>query len=233
MKRSNWAGLVAMGLLSVTALGCSDDPTPPPTPGTGGMPATGGSGTGGTGNAPPTGVQLAGAAAYTILSGANAAPATAAAPTGYTTTGACVACHASNGEGIDGLAPEIRHAPTAYATWMVRNGRSGTSMSAFPATSLSDADLTAIITWLGGMPKPTTPDGLYKDFCGNCHGPTGGGGAVPVKITGLPTATVDLYVRGGNGAPQGARNEYMPAFDVALLTEAEFAQIKTFLGTTP
>lgn len=241
MKRSTWAGFVATGLLAMTTVaGCSDDPPPPPsnTAGTSaagtsaagtsaGGSSTGGSGTGGS-------TMLSGAAAYTILTGANATPSTATAPAAYTTTAACIACHGSNGEGVDGLAPEIRHTPTAYASWIARNGRAGTSMSAFPASSLSDADLMAVITWLDGMPKPTTPDGLYKDFCGNCHGPTvATGGAVAVNIKGLKMADVTTYVRGGSGTDPALRTGYMPKFDVSLLSDAELAQIQTFLGSTP
>jgi mono/diheme cytochrome c family protein len=232
MKRLNWAGRVVTSLLTVTALaGCSDDPASP-NPGGGGSGNTGGggAGTGGATGKPAT--MLSGAAAYTVLSGPNATPATTPAPTPYTTTGACIACHGNNGEGIDNLAPEIRHTPLTYASWVVRNGRSGTSMSPFPVTSLSEADLTTVVTWLDSMPKPTTPEGLYKDFCGNCHGPGAAtGGAVAVNITGLSSALVSTYVRTGSGTDPMLRTGYMPKFETTLLTEAELAQIQTFIGS--
>jgi mono/diheme cytochrome c family protein len=181
---------------------------------------------------------LSGAAAYTELTGANAMPSATAAPAAYTAN-ICYTCHGNNGEGVDGLAPEIRHAPGVYAQWIVRNGgqrdsTSISSMSPFPASSLSDADLTAIISWLGAMPRPTTPDGLYKDFCGNCHGPTQAtGGAVAVNITGLKMADVMTAVRTGYGTTPTPRAGYMPKFEVALLSDAELAQIQTFLGSIP
>ncbi len=243
MKRLNWAGFATTGLLSVATLaGCSDDPVAPATGGTnstGGTSSSGGTSAGGTGTSgsgtggmkPAT--MLPGTQGYTVLSGPNAMPATAAAPDAYKTTAACVACHGNNGEGIDNLAPEIRHTPSAYATAIVRNGRPSTSMSPFPVTSLSDADLTAIVTWLGGMPKPTTPDGLYKDFCGNCHGPAvATGGAVAVNVTGLSATSVTNAVRLGFGTDPMLRTGYMPKFDATQLTDAELAQIQTFLGST-
>lgn len=237
MKRTTWAGFVATSLLAVTTVaGCSDDPTPPPTTtaGTnaGGTSSGGAPTTGGGGSKPAT--MLSGNAAFTILSPANAPPSTTPAPTAYTTTAACIACHGSNGEGVDSLAPEIRHTPATYSTWIARNGRMGTSMSAFPVANLSDADLMSIVTWLDGMPKPTTPEGLYKDFCGNCHGPTQAtGGAVAVNITTLKMADVATAVRTGYGTDPALRTGYMPKFDVALLTDAELAQIQTFLGSIP
>lgn len=166
---------------------------------------------------------------FTILMGADASPG-ATAPAKYTE---CGACHQSAGQGLPSLAPEIRHTPAAYASWVVRNGRGPTSsMAAFPVTSLSDVELNEIINWSNALPKPTTGAGLYMDFCGNCHGPASAtGGRVGVKLKpGIAGATVDAAVRGGFGADPSVRTKYMPKFEETLLTSAELALIKTYMG---
>lgn len=233
MNRISWAALVTTGLLSLgTLAGCSDEPASPGSGGTsstGGTAATGGTSAGGTGT---TGTKLDPPVSYTILSGADAAAAPAAAPAAYSgPMTACLTCHGQNGEGVTLLAPEIRHIQPTYATWVVRNGRG--FMSKFDTTALSDADLQAILTWLSTPPKPTTGEGLYKDFCGNCHGPTTpSGGAVPVNVRGLSAAVVSTYVRNGYGSNPADRNEYMPPFPATVLTDAELALIQTHLGST-
>jgi len=236
MKRAYWAGFAVSGLMTIGALsGCSGDPDPGNTNGTAGTATAGtGSGTaGGTGTgggAPLTGTQLQPPASYTVLSSAEAPPSTTPAPAKYGSL-VCSSCHGANGEG--GLSgPEIRHVSADYAKWIVRNGRANTSMVAFDAASLTDAELTEIIAWLDAQPRPTTPQGLYRDFCGNCHGPmTPSGGAVPVSAQSLPTATVTTTVRSGEGTDPSMRNAYMPKFDATALTDAELAQINTFLGS--
>jgi mono/diheme cytochrome c family protein len=232
MNRTSWAGLVATGLLSLTVLaGCSDDPPPGPNLNPAG-------GTGGTGNTPSAATMLSPPLSYTILSGPNAVAATTPAPAAYTGVNACNSCHGVNAEGIDNTAPDIRHVPPVYGAWIIRNGGARgmgfSTMSPFAVTALSDADMQAILTWVDSMPKPTTPEGLYKDFCGNCHGPSNPtGGAVAVNIKGIKKGLVTAYVRSGNGMDPMQRGEYMPAFDTTLLTDPELDQIQTYIGSIP
>jgi mono/diheme cytochrome c family protein len=202
------------------------------------MNTAGATGTGGGATGGATGIQLTGANAYTQLSGADATPG-AAAPAVWDSKG-CKACHGPNGEGTAQIGPEIRHTPTTYASYVVRNGRPPFIMAQFPEvpaamkTDVSAADLTSILTWLQSQPKPTTPEGLYKDFCGNCHGPKmGTGGAVPITIVGKKMSEVTMKVRFGEGTDPSMRNLFMPIIDATLLTDAELAQIGTFIGATP
>ena len=131
------------------------------------------------------------------------------------------------------LGTEIRHTPTLYSNYVVRNGRGATSlMQPFPVASLADADLAAIQAWLAGQPKPTTGQGLYLDYCANCHGATGGGGTVPVRASMLPTATITATVRAGHGTDPAQRGLYMPAFGADMLTDGEVTMIAQFLGGT-
>lgn len=228
MKSTQWLGVIATGLVSLIGLsGCGGDPAEEEKEDEG-----------------PTGTRLEAPASYTILTGDAAAPAAAAAPAPYGTI--CVSCHQADAQGFTSIAPEIRHTPAAYAKWIVRSGRIDykgvqTGMTAYPATTtdpvkmpaVTDPELDAIIAWTNALPKPTTALGMYQDFCGNCHGPTNPtGGAVPYKIQGLPKATVDSAVRNGFAVGDPSkRDEYMPAFDQTLLTEADLALIRQYIGS--
>ena len=122
------------------------------------------------------GKRLDAPASYAVLTGDAATPAAAMAPAPYGTI--CNSCHQPNAQGFTSIAPEIRHTPAAYARWIVRNGRIDykgvqTGMTAYPATTtdplkmpaVSDAELEAIITWTNALPKPTSAQGMYQDFC--------------------------------------------------------------------
>jgi mono/diheme cytochrome c family protein len=257
MKKMHWTGIVATSLISMSTLaGCSGDDAPPVngtggtgtagtgtagtgtagtgTAGTAGT-STGGTGAGGTGS--NMGVQLTGTNAFTLLTAAEA-PAGTAAPDVYNgATTFCGLCHGMNGEGTNGLAPEIRHTPADYFKGVVRAGRKDhtgkdTGMTAYGADKITDADLDSVAAWLNGLPKPTTGEGLYRSMCGNCHGPmTPTGGGSPIKIQGASIANVDKFVRmGGSGTDVNDRLKYMPKYDATLLTNEELNLIKTFIG---
>jgi mono/diheme cytochrome c family protein len=249
MKKMHWSGIIATGLISMSAMaGCSGDDAPAVN-GTAGMSSggsgtagsgtagsgtagsgTAGSGTGGTGS--NVGVQLTGPAAFTILTDAEA-PEGTAAPAGYAT---CLACHRPKGEGFDQLAPEIRHTPADFLKGVVRAGRldhtgAMTGMGAYTTAQVSDADLDAIAAWTLSLPKPTTPEGLYHSMCGNCHGPkTPTGGGSPISIQGVSKDKLKMLVRNGNGTNVNDRKEYMPKYDTTLLTDQELDLIGTFIG---
>jgi mono/diheme cytochrome c family protein len=185
MKSTQWLRVVMTSLVSLSAIaGCGGDDTPDPSGGAG----TGGGGGAGTGTPGVTKVPpIDGSNGYVVLSDADAPANTAAAPAKYGSAG-CGSCHSAKAQGFSPIAPEIRHVPPAFAAFVIRNGRKDskgvqTPMVAFPAVAamptdpaLTDAEIMEVVTWLNGAPKPTTPDGLYKDFCGNCHGPTSASG---------------------------------------------------------
>ena len=243
-KSTHVAGVIAIGIVSVTAFsGCSSTPDPM---NTGGAPSTGGTGTAGTvgtagtGGGPQLGVQVQPPGSYILLSATDAVAGPTPAPAAWASAG-CNVCHGTVGQGVMSLAPEIRHVPAAYAQQVVRKGRffNGvqTGMVAFPMTSadptvlpITDADLTAVISWLDGQPKPTTGQGLFLDFCGNCHGKDGTGGIQPVKVTGETIVAVNQKVRVGEGMDITMRNAFMPPEDATALTDAELALIEQFIG---
>lgn len=153
-------------------------------------------------------------------------------PAAYTTT--CAPCHGPQGEGT-ALGYELQHPVEDYATWVVRNGRPAGGelagvMAAYDADAFSDADLEATWAWLQAMPRAEDGEGLYLDFCGNCHGADGNGGAV--REGARSTAqSIMRHVRGGEGGSNfSARERYMPAFSADALSDAELALIIDFLG---
>ncbi len=242
MKSTQWLRVVMTSLVSLSAMaGCGGTDEEPG----GGTAGGGGSaGSAGAGSGTPGVTKVApvdGASGYVILSDADAPANPAPPPAKYGAAG-CGSCHMTKAQGFPQIAPETRHLPPAFAAFVIRNGRKDskgmpTSMVAFPATAtapavaVSDAEIMEIVTWLNGAAKPTTPEGLYKDFCGNCHGPMGAsGGSVGVKLQGVAAAAVDSVVRAGKGTDMANRTAYMPAFDTNLLTEAELGMIKTFIG---
>lgn len=243
MKKMHLLGVIATSLIALNVLaGCSGDDTPPAnTPGAAGM--TGSAGMTGTAGMPGTGggsgmtmgTQLQSPAYFTYLSGDDA-KAGAAAPAKYTSA-ICNSCHGDNGEGKMGLGPELRFLPKDYAMAVVRGGRSNPDaspslMAAFGADTIADADLDGIVTWLNGLPKPTTGQGLYKAMCANCHGPSAPtGGSAPVSIQGKSKTEVAQFVRNGNGTDFKNRKEYMPKFDATLLSETELGLIEGYLGS--
>jgi len=245
-KSTQWLGVCAIATCSAAILSGCGDPTPAANPpmNTAGTGAGGTAAGGGTGGGSTTGTQLTGPAAYTVLTGADAMAGATPAPAAWAAKG-CATCHGPNGEGVllgtTPFGPEVRHTPTTYATWVVRHGRPAPSaMVDFPETAMTGktdinaADLTSILTWLAGQPKPMTGQGLYKDFCGNCHGPNAAtGGAVPVGVIGKKKADVLQRIRVGEGADPAQRNGYMPAEDAAALSDAEVELISTYLMSVP
>lgn len=213
-----------LGLASLL-VACSAEPAPSPGSGGGG----GGAGTGGSGTtAGAGGSGKIDSTQFIILSGPSAAVGATPAPASYTKN--CINCHGNAGQGVTTLAPEIRHPPLAYFNYVTRAGRAGSLMVPFTATALSDADMAAVHAWLAGLPKPTTGDQLYLDYCGNCHGPGALGGVIPLGVKGGNKADTMQVVRAGHGTDPSLRSEYMPAQGPEQLSDAELGMIADFLG---
>lgn len=208
-----------LGLASLL-VACSSEPAD--NSGSGGSSNTGGSA--GAGGGP----DKLDPAKFIILSGPSAELSSTPAPEAYTKN--CIICHANAGQGVTLLAPEIRHSPLPYFNYVTRAGRAGSSMVAFAVSTVSDADLAAIHAWLAGLPKPSTGDQLYLDYCGNCHGPDAMGSVIPLGVRGGIKAGTMQAVRMGHGTDPGARKSYMPAAGPELLTDAELGLIADYLG---
>jgi mono/diheme cytochrome c family protein len=162
----------------------------------------------------------------------DAEPGETAGMTGEQLFAQCAPCHGPTGEGT-AMGYELRHPDRPHATWVVRNGRMGAPefptsvMLAFPASVLSDADLEKIFDYLASFPQPTTGQGLYLDYCGNCH-------AADAKRSDISTKQYDdaiEMVRKGEQAPFEWRGVYMPAFATTTLSDAEVRLITDYIAT--
>jgi mono/diheme cytochrome c family protein len=144
----------------------------------------------------------------------------------------CQLCHGANGVGGP-LAPEVQHPVTDHATWVVRNGLPGVGyvkpMEPIAADKLSEADLALIWGFLDKPPQPTTAEGLYKDYCGNCHGADGKGGPTTRDITNELAELRDIVRDGAHPGEFELRNEYMPALPSTVLTDAEVDLIYAYV----
>ena len=147
----------------------------------------------------------------------------------------CAVCHGPTGEGT-ALGYEIRHPVRPYATWVVRHGRTGgefpgSAMLAYGA-AVSDAQLSSIFDYLDSFPQPTDGQGLYLDYCRNCHGTDARGGVTGVDISDKAYKDALEKVRKGEGGTDyGSRDMYMPAFPASRLSDADVRAIADYIGT--
>ena len=124
-----------------------------------------------------------------------------------------------------------------YSDWVVRNGRPGTefegsAMAAYEPSVASDTQLEEIWDYLDAQPQPTTGEGLYLDYCANCHGVDATGGVVGKDISDKTFADSLERVRVGAGlSDPGARLFYMPAFDTDVLSDQELQLLIDHVAT--
>lgn len=148
----------------------------------------------------------------------------------------CAECHGANGEGTDD-GPEVQHPFDDFATWVIRTGRTGhpdyeDDMDDYSTSRLPDPILEGILEFLAGFPRPTTGEGLFKDYCANCHGANATGGVTGVDISREPLAELIEHAR--RGAHPGDfpnREEFMPVFDEVVLSDAEIELIAQYLSS--
>ena len=206
---------------------------------TGGFKATGGSNFGGSGGVSGSASGGTGGAGGATTAGAGAGGGMGSdALTLY--SAACASCHGDRGQGVPMMGPELQHPVRDFSTWVVRNGRQGNPafpnsvMAAFPESALPNATLESIYTWLStpALPKPTTGEALYKDYCANCHGATGVGGTAGHDAKGEPLSKALTMVRGGHSLTQfSSRTGYMPKWTTSELSDAEVTLIVNYLDS--
>lgn len=151
--------------------------------------------------------------------------------------GLCATCHGAQGEGSE-LGPELQHPVVAFSSFVARNGQTGGEypgvMIAYPDTLVSDDQLDEIWAFLGSFPQPETGEGLWLDYCGNCHGKDGLGGRVNKDIREKANELGDMRekVREGEGGNNyGAAAQYMPHWGSGEISDAEIDSIASHLGT--
>lgn len=230
MKNLDWIGLSLVAVLAAS-LGCGDD-----SGGSGGESSTGDvgstSGDGSTSMAESTGAADSSGGAEESSTGE---PAPLDGQAAYAAM--CAPCHGAEGEGVAEFGYELRHPTREHATWVIRNGRPGdefenSAMAPYSTDALSDAQLTEIYDWLDSFDQPTDGEGLYLDYCRNCHGVDGQGGVVGEGVVGKPASEIMQVVRSGeNTADPGNRTAYMPAFGTDRISDAELQLIIDYIAT--
>lgn len=141
----------------------------------------------------------------------------------YATT--CAGCHGSSGEGSD-RGPHIRSPVRPFATHITRNGRRAIGytddMPAYNADEVSDEHLAEMWDWTHSFPRPTDGRGLWVRYCGNCHGPQGGGGHVRQSVLDEDLGDwIETTRDGEGGRGYGNREDYMPAWSRSEISDAE------------
>ena len=150
----------------------------------------------------------------------------------------CLGCHGAVGEGT-AFGYQIQEPVLDYATWVVRNGRTGNAefvgpMPAFDEGDLSVAELNEILEFLRTQARPETGELLYKRFCGNCHGEMGSGGVVRQSITRDarrdPDGLLNTVRRGEGGNDYADRRNFMPSWSALEISDSEVWKIAQYLG---
>lgn len=150
----------------------------------------------------------------------------------------CFGCHGAVGEGT-AFGYQIQEPVFDYATWVVRNGRTGNtefvgSMPAFDESDLSVGELNEILEFLKEQVRPETGELLYKRFCGNCHGEMGSGGVVRESITRDarrdPDRLLNTVRRGEGGTDYADRESFMPSWTADEISDVEIWRIAQYLG---
>lgn len=146
----------------------------------------------------------------------------------------CAGCHGAQGEGSK-RGYEIRNPVRDYATYVVRNGRTGLpdfkeAMPAYDQQALSDQQLSEMLTWLRTASKPPTGKLLYNRFCAACHAIDGSGGVSEKIITGKAVDSFEDAIRIGKGGKDFTlRNKYMPSWSIDEITDQEIRLMATYV----
>jgi cytochrome c551 len=142
----------------------------------------------------------------------------------------CAACHGDEGEGNE-IGPTLRFRDAELIRFSVREGRNGpgvpSAMPTYDEHQIPPEKLTEIIEWLSSFPNPTTGEGLYGQYCANCHGEDALGGPSFEPIAGL--ARVESDIREGHDGPFEHRREYMTAWTEEQLSSEEVDLIEQYL----
>lgn len=147
----------------------------------------------------------------------------------------CAPCHGNDALGT-ALGYELRHPVRDFSNWVVRNGRPGdefpdSAMANYAAATIDDAALHRVWDYLDSFPQPDTGEGLYMDYCANCHGADATGGVVGHNISDKEFDDILEEVREGKDLDTpGARMRFMPAWDASQLTDDELQQIADFIA---
>ena len=142
----------------------------------------------------------------------------------------CSGCHGLEAQGTD-LGYELRHPDRGLYTHVIRTGRPGLEfdnsvMAAYGEEVFSDQQLEELFDWLDSFEQPTTGEGLYADYCANCHGAVPEMGVIGEEIVGRSFNDMIEKVREGEGGTNyEPRTGYMSVFSASVLSDAEVQSI--------
>ncbi len=148
----------------------------------------------------------------------------------------CAGCHGKDGKGLRRRGFQLRYKDDGYSTFQTRTGRSlyafsdsPNGMPAFTDAQVSDTHLNEMWDWLNSLPNESTDEGLYLQFCGNCHGVDGRAIEVERNIDGATDFNGD--VRNGHNAGQyDARTRFMSKWDASQISDQELSQITSHVS---
>lgn len=130
----------------------------------------------------------------------------------------CVACHGADGSGSSTL-PSLQCSVGSLITHMVRSGRG--VMPAFTTASLTNAQLTGLINYIGTLGCSGLPLDMYLSNCSFCHGATAGGGQGGPNIRCTSAQSIQSAVQGGEDS--------MPAYPD--LSSTQITDMANYLNT--
>lgn len=149
----------------------------------------------------------------------------------------CASCHGTKGEGSGTRGCIVQMPVVGYSSWVIRNGRLydtyniySEKMPAFNTDTLSEKQLTEIMTWLQSMPKPTTGGDLYVTYCQNCHGANGISGPAGINLKREINNFSKVIRSGKGGTNYGNRKDYMPSWKSSEITDAEIKLMQTYVN---
>lgn len=146
-------------------------------------------------------------------------------------TAACASCHGEQAEGTE-RGPQLRFRDAEYFDHVTRHGapsrgRWASDMDSYAADRISDAQLAEMIAWIDSFPNATDGEGLYHQFCANCHGGTGVQGWVEPEFDG------SIYSVSRSGKEDSVANpSYMPGWPASEISDGELQQIQAFIDAT-
>ena len=142
----------------------------------------------------------------------------------------CAGCHGAEGEGSPN-GPQLRFRDDELSRFTVRNGRNGqgnpSAMPSYTTDQLSDEQLDEILAWLSSFPNPADGEGLYVQYCANCHGADGLGGHSTEPLAGR--FSVGDVIREGKEGGFAQRSDYMSAWTPEELSDEEVALIEAYM----
>lgn len=193
----------------------------------------------GDGTMPPIPLETAQIAAIQtfLVGGGTSTP----APTPSTSAGStpglqmyatqCASCHGAEGGGTPS-GPQLRFRDPGLVRFTVREGRNGTgnptAMPIYDRATVTDADLDEATAWLDAFPNPTDGEGLYNQYCANCHALDGTGGPSFRPILG--TIRAQSIIRSGHGSDRyDERTSYMPSWTADQISDDEILLIEQYM----